>query len=187
MHNINLDSHPQKYSMFTAKELAKMELTGFPKTERAWLNLVKRETWSYREVLGMGRGGMHRVYSPPPEIMTLILAKQPTANPPLIKELSSFIKTPLTPDAKLGAVEIRPSLEWMIQAAILAAEAPWLTEVGKETKSHLILRTFNLLLFFCNADDAKFAKLSSSPDAVLSALRLVYEIYSLDNDCPVNC
>lgn len=69
-----------------------------------------------------------------------------------------------------------------MQVAILAAEVSWLTGVDTRIKSRLVWQAFNLLLSYSNNDDARFAKLSSSPDAVLSALRLVYEVYSLDNN-----
>lgn len=60
----------------TVRELAMLGLDGFPATERAWLDLVKREGWAYAEVPGRGRGGMRREFTPPANVLALITAKQ---------------------------------------------------------------------------------------------------------------
>lgn len=60
----------------TVRELAALGLDGYPTTERAWLDLVKREGWAYTEVPGRGRGGVRREFTPPANVLALIAAKQ---------------------------------------------------------------------------------------------------------------
>lgn len=50
-----------------------MKLPGYPTTERAWLDLVKRDGWPFREVKSKGRGGIRREYQPPVDMQALIL------------------------------------------------------------------------------------------------------------------
>lgn len=53
-----------------------MRLPGCPDTERAWLDRAKNGNWKFSEIKGRGRGGIKRVYVPPPEIMALIEGRQ---------------------------------------------------------------------------------------------------------------
>ena len=68
---------------FTTKELAGMGLPGYPGTPQGWDKLVKLKGWEFTEGHGRGRGGVRREYMPPPEILTLIEARQRGELPPL--------------------------------------------------------------------------------------------------------
>lgn len=62
--------------MYSVRDLAAMHLPGYPDTERAWLDRAKNGNWDFKEVVGRGRGGIKRLYLPPPEIVTLIEERQ---------------------------------------------------------------------------------------------------------------
>ncbi|MDP2786645.1 MAG: DDE-type integrase/transposase/recombinase [Pseudomonadota bacterium] len=58
---------------YTCAELAALKLPGYPGTERAWRDLVERETWEYSEVKARGgRGGVRREYLPPERLLKQI-------------------------------------------------------------------------------------------------------------------
>jgi len=61
--------------MYSARDMAEMRLPGYPDTERAWLDRVKNGKWSFIEIKGKGRGGIKRLYSPPPDVLALIEAR----------------------------------------------------------------------------------------------------------------
>jgi hypothetical protein len=53
-----------------------MRLAGMPKSAKGWYGLVAREAWPFREIAGKGgKGGVCRVYLPPPAVQALIDAK----------------------------------------------------------------------------------------------------------------
>lgn len=70
-------------NMYTVRDLAELRLSGYPDTERAWLDRAKNGGWRFIEIKGRGRGGIKRVYAPPPEIMALIEAQERGEPPPL--------------------------------------------------------------------------------------------------------
>lgn len=76
MEDDHINSEADSEFAATVRELAAMSLPGYPSTDRAWLNLVKRDEWRFREVQGKGRGGVHREYIPPPSVMALIEARR---------------------------------------------------------------------------------------------------------------
>lgn len=47
-----------------------------PTTRQGWHNLVIRDKWEALEERGRGKGGVRRVYTPPPEVQALIDARQ---------------------------------------------------------------------------------------------------------------
>lgn len=53
---------------YSCAELAAMKLTDKPSSERAWLDLVKREGWLFQEVKSKGRVGSRREYQPPAHV-----------------------------------------------------------------------------------------------------------------------
>lgn len=66
-----------KSKYFSVSELSELQLLGYPLTRQGWNELVKRDKWEFREVKGHGGpGGIRREYVPPPEIVTLIEARQ---------------------------------------------------------------------------------------------------------------
>ncbi len=65
-------SDNSEVSAITVKELAAIGIPGFPSTERACLDLVKREGWEWKEIKGKGRGGVRREYIPPARIAFII-------------------------------------------------------------------------------------------------------------------
>ncbi len=64
----NIKSH------YSCAELAAMQLSGYPATERGWRNIVERENWKLIEVSGKGgRGGIRREYQPSGPASEIIL------------------------------------------------------------------------------------------------------------------
>lgn len=67
---------------YSAAELAAMKLPGLPTSERRMRDLVERENWATQELTGgRGRGGIKRLYAPPPAVLQLI-ADRAAAQPP---------------------------------------------------------------------------------------------------------
>lgn len=66
------NSEDNSEAMYSARELADMQLPGLPNTERAWLDRAKNGGWKFKEVPGRGRGGVKRIYSPPADVLALI-------------------------------------------------------------------------------------------------------------------
>ncbi|MDD5391159.1 MAG: hypothetical protein PHD37_17620 [Gallionellaceae bacterium] len=106
--------------MFSARDLAEMRLPGLPDTERAWLDRAKNGKWDFKEVPGRGRGGIKRIYAPPPEIRALIDARQrgelikPAFNtPPLQTE------TPMVMYGKAG--ELHGGIDEILLTSCLSA------------------------------------------------------------------
>lgn len=57
---------------YSAAELAVLKLPGFPTTARRWSDLVRRESWPYREEKSRGRNGIRREHLPPEPVAKLI-------------------------------------------------------------------------------------------------------------------
>ena len=57
---------------YSCEELASMRLPGFPISRQGWDVLVKRLKWGFHEERSKGRGGIKRVYMPPPDVLALI-------------------------------------------------------------------------------------------------------------------
>lgn len=80
----------QRYS---CTDLAIMALPGFPSTAEGWKKLVERECWPFAEEKSRGRGGIKRLYVPPPAVLKKIRAQEqaiaavhsPTAEQQVIK------------------------------------------------------------------------------------------------------
>lgn len=75
------NSEDNSEAMYSARDLAEMHLPRLPDTERAWLDRAKNGGWKFREVPGRGRGGIKRIYLPPPEIQALIDVRQRGESP----------------------------------------------------------------------------------------------------------
>ena len=76
---------------YSCSDLAAHRLPGFPSTERAWRDLVDRESWAFIEEKSRGRGGIKRLYAPPAVVMKAI-RKQESAvgaveNPSLVHKV----------------------------------------------------------------------------------------------------
>lgn len=64
-------------------ELAKLKIPGYPASERGWLDVVKRDSYPFREVRAQGgKRGVKREYLPPPEVQALIAAVRRGEVPP---------------------------------------------------------------------------------------------------------
>lgn len=62
---------------YSCAELAALRLPDFPISSKGWYGLVEREKWSSIEVDGKGgRGGIKRLYAPPPAILKKIRAQE---------------------------------------------------------------------------------------------------------------
>ncbi|HCS13913.1 MAG TPA: hypothetical protein DIW28_09065 [Zetaproteobacteria bacterium] len=85
---------------YSIHELNLMQLPGMPTTRQGWHNLVIRDKWEASTEKGRGKGGMRRVYTPPPDVMVLIEARQSGAMP------SAPAAAPRTPAQQQEAVGI---------------------------------------------------------------------------------
>ena len=60
-------------SHYSIAELLEMGLNGIPSTKVGLGDLVKWQSWTFQEVAAKGgKGGVKKVYAPPPEIMRQI-------------------------------------------------------------------------------------------------------------------
>lgn len=70
---------------FSARQLAEIEIPGYPATARRFKDLADRDGWTYRDIPSPGRGGIRREYQPPAHVLALIRARQagelPAATP----------------------------------------------------------------------------------------------------------
>lgn len=57
---------------YSCAELAALRLPDFPTTERRVRDLVERDHWSFSEHKSRGRGGIKRLYAPPPAVLNKI-------------------------------------------------------------------------------------------------------------------
>jgi len=57
---------------YSCAELAALRLPGFPTTERRFRDYVERESWPFIEEKSRGRGGIKRLYAPPPAVLKKI-------------------------------------------------------------------------------------------------------------------
>lgn len=57
---------------YSCAELAALKIPGQPSTERAWRDLVDRESWQFQEEKSRGRGGVKRLYAPPASVLKAI-------------------------------------------------------------------------------------------------------------------
>lgn len=74
--DVNKNSEVSSELACSVRELASLCLPGYPTTERAWLDLVKREQWPFVEFKSKGRGGIRREYQPPAEMVALIQTRK---------------------------------------------------------------------------------------------------------------
>lgn len=84
---------------YSAEELAQFKLPGYPVSRKGWYDRARREHWEVREEPGKGPGGIRQTFVPPPEVQTLIDARQrgdtlpPAERPRLTRaELASLSK-----------------------------------------------------------------------------------------------
>jgi len=82
-----------------------MKLPGYPTTAQGWDKLVKTKGWEFVEAHGRGRGGIRREYSPPPEVMALIGARQ-LGEPPVAP-----VRQPVRPRVTAPVVEADEGME----------------------------------------------------------------------------
>lgn len=57
---------------YSCAELAALRMPDFPTTERRFRDFVERESWPWVEQKSRGRGGIKRLYAPPPAVLTKI-------------------------------------------------------------------------------------------------------------------
>lgn len=61
---------------YSCAELAALRLPDFPTTERRFRDYVERESWPFIEEKSRGRGGIKRLYAPPPAALKKIRAQE---------------------------------------------------------------------------------------------------------------
>lgn len=160
---------------FSADELAELQLPGYPRSGRRFHDRAKAEGWKSREVPSQGRTGMRVEYSPPLEVMVLIKARR-SGELPARQERAPYNVNPIDTGGGVKAATITPDKEWLVRVAMFAANADWLKEVDQERKVRIILEAFRLTLMLSAGDASTFSALTAKPEAMLSALRLAYEI-----------
>ena len=160
---------------YSAKELAQFKLPGYPISRKGWYDRARRENWKIREEPGKGPGGMRQIFIPPPEIGALIEARQ-RGDIPHSEADTYLVKQPVAASGSVKAVTISPSNEWLVRVAMFANEAEWLRNVDQDRKVGLVLDAFKLTLLLSEGDESRFALLTGKPNAIMSALRLAYEI-----------
>lgn len=57
---------------YSADELAKLKLPGYPVSRKGWYDRARRDGWEIREEPGKGPGGVRQVFVPPPHVQELI-------------------------------------------------------------------------------------------------------------------
>jgi phage repressor protein C with HTH and peptisase S24 domain len=57
---------------YSADELAKLKLPGYPTSRKGWYDRARRDNWEIREEPGKGPGGTRQVFVPPPKVLELI-------------------------------------------------------------------------------------------------------------------
>jgi len=170
---------------YSVRELAGMGLSGYPGTERAWLDRVKSEGWVCVEFKGQGRGGIRREYAPPPEVMALIEARQrgeieEPEKPAKARNKALLQKVPFETGSSIHAEHIIPSAEWIMLSAIAMNDADWLPEMSQKEKVDLGMRLFTLITMLLGADDKKLNLLMDNNVALQAMLRVAYEVSKID-------
>lgn len=86
-------------------------------------------------------------------------------------------RTPLpTPGTTIKAERLMPGAEWMARIAMYAGEAEWLQHMDIDRKLGLVMEAFNMILILSGGNDELLSRIMGNKDAMLSALRLAYEI-----------
>lgn len=171
-------------NMYTVRDLAELRLPGYPDTERAWLDRAKNGGWRFIEIKGRGRGGIKRVYTPPPEIMALIEAQErgePPQPPPRypVQARLAPVKVPIDYEGSIKSYALQPSSEWLILTTIAISEADWLPDSIKQDRSAqvgLAIKLYNLLCMHLGGDEAKWKWMMESEDALQHALHFTYDL-----------
>ncbi|SSY80512.1 hypothetical protein [Alysiella crassa] len=126
-------------SHYFIAELLEMGLKGIPSTKVGLGDLVKRQAWAFQEVAAKGgKGGMKKVYAPPPEIMRQIqecyqqqvLAQQAATPLPALPDVE-----PEKPDLS-GSTEAQRT-QLGAREAVLNAIETLMAETGGVLKSVL--------------------------------------------------
>ncbi|MDO4434747.1 MAG: Mu transposase C-terminal domain-containing protein [Alysiella sp.] len=125
-------------SHYSIAEFLEMELEGMPGSKVGWGDLVKRQSWAFQEVAAKGgRGGVKKIYAPPPEIMQQIteryqqqiLAQQANTPFPVLDRLP---EAPEKPDLS-GSTEAQRTQLGAREAVLKAIETLMAeTKVGKD-------------------------------------------------------
>jgi hypothetical protein len=105
---------------YSAEELARFCLPGYPRTRKNWYEVVKREGWEVVETPGKGRGGLRREYRPPAEVQALIEAVQRGEQAPASPR-SATAKPPDQPPIKHPVPAI--NIDALVQAVLVAQNA----------------------------------------------------------------
>lgn len=63
---------------YSADELAKLKLPGYPVSRKGWYDRARRDGWEIREEPGKGPNGLRQVFVPPPHVLALIKSIQST-------------------------------------------------------------------------------------------------------------
>lgn len=61
---------------YSADELAKLKLPGYPISRKGWYDRARRENWETKKAPGKGPGGVVELFLPPAHVMALIAARQ---------------------------------------------------------------------------------------------------------------
>lgn len=174
---------------FTAEELASLKLPGYPTSRKGWYERARRENWEIREEPGKGPGGVRQLFVPPAKVRELIdtaMHERPdgAAAPRSLgqDEAPYMVSRPFPAAAGIDAYTLAPDKEWLVRVTMLATDAEWMKGIDQERKVRIILDTFRITLMLAGGNPARFTGITSKPDAILSALRLAYEMDCLRSE-----
>lgn len=182
-----MEVKPLSYSV---RKLAEMRLPGYPGTERAWLDLVKKMNWPAHEFRGNGRGGIRREYIPPPEVQALIDARrrgeigEGDERGGYIADQKTGVKKYFSEQPKKELLHGVPSAEWLILTTIAISEADWLPDSVKQDRSAqigLALKLFGLLSMHLGDVDAKWQWMMDNQDSLQHALHFMYDLDQMES------
>lgn len=162
---------------YSAEQLAKLKLPGYPVTRKGWYDRARRENWEMREESGKGPGGVLQIFIPPPEIQALIdkvkrgdiPAKQDTGSPSVdvpyppptpptpqtyYKAASEHHAPPAIPNG-MTALFDQQVVIWadsIVRLTLIVRSNHRFTKAPDEFIKRVSLLAFRLIFMFCDGD-----------------------------------
>lgn len=186
---------------FTVKELLDLNVPGVPTTKAGIYDRIRKQGWQERIRGGRGgKAGGTKEYSPPPDVLALIEAKQRgefvqskgRANPVRTVPVTGQVGAPPSaPTGPAGPYSYAASMtapwvpdaiaEVAVRAMLVLSNLPDIpATLSAKQRSGLVLRLFELLMMATRGDYKKVQELMDNQDALLAALRLAWEAESQD-------